>query len=95
MPDDLFLQVLQTINAGTCSIKDLIEAAGVNTIDAPAFLLDATGEHRGPIHHLQIDIESGLLQLLGDEPKDLDIERRGFDRLRLDLVLEAKRAEFA
>jgi hypothetical protein len=27
--------------------------------------LVATGKHRGPIHHLQIDIEAGLLQLLG------------------------------
>src|SRR6266446_8987761 len=41
-----------------------IEAAGVNAINAPAFFLGATGKHRSPIHHLQIDIEAGLLQLL-------------------------------
>src|SRR5215207_3960514 len=41
-----------------------IEAASVNAINAPAFLLGTTGKHRGPIHHLQIDSEAGLLQLL-------------------------------
>src|SRR6266567_5802532 len=41
-----------------------IEAAGLNAINAPAFLLGTTCKHRGPIHHVQIDIEAGLLQLL-------------------------------